>query len=544
MFESEIVKYEPSEPQYLINERQRQVRVCAYCRVSSEKGEQANSLESQVRFFESYFERHPNFVSVGIFADEGISGTQLSRRDSFLEMLSLARRGGVELILTKEVSRFSRNLLDTLKIVDELRRIGVYIYFISDDINTQDLQHCGDLANIANAAESESRRTSKRVRWGQKEQMKRGVVFGRSRMLGYRIINGREFQTVEDEADTVKKIFEHFCRGVSRSEIARILNRSGSHYYKNGWNTTNVTRILTNEKYAGDLTLGKSYTPDMLTHKKKQNRGESFMIIHKNHHASAAIVVREMWDKAQELLGRGHAEPFAPARVPSELHARRYCFSGRIFCGECGAKYISYSKKQRQGIYHAWVCQSRHTGVGCESQNLNDKVIRAALIHIISEIIRGEEDALISSTYEIINNKRARNDGTEKTMQIIERIKSKSAKLADKYISGEIDGESYRILKEQYAAAKAAAEKRLEALSKPQMPSVSDFETWVREILAFQIETASEEIFARLLKRAVVHRGNALELYLSFCNRPIFLRYETKGKGKSYAVDISATKPN
>ncbi len=549
MYEGEVIKYEPSEPKYLIYERDRQVRVCAYCRVSSEKGEQASSLESQLRFFEGYFQRHPSFVNIGIFSDRGISGTSLSRRDGFLKMLSLARGGEVELILTKEVSRFSRNLLDTLKIVDELRRIGVYVYFISDDINTQDLQHCGDLANIANAAESESRRTSKRVRWGQKEQMKRGVVFGRSRMLGYKIVREGErqvFEIVESEAQIVKKIFHLFCRGVPRSEIARILTKDGYFYYKSGWSVTNITRILTNEKYAGDLTLGKSYTPDMLTHKKKYNRGQSFMVTHKDHHADAAIVERELWDKTQALLGRGQAEPFAPTPLPSELHTRRFCFSGRIFCGECGAKYISYTKKQKTGVYHAWVCHSKHAGNRCKAQNLNDRVIKAALKYIVLKLISESEDRIITAVCERVGRMQseyAKSESTEKLRREIEGVKSKTIALTDKYISGEIDGDSYRILKERYASVKATAEERLITLSKPENSLLLDFRERVGQILTLEDEGVCEQLFGRILKKAVVHRDNKLELYFSFCRSAVYLKYTTKGKGKSYRPEFEMIDP-
>ena len=215
----------------LVSEDSLPHNVCAYCRVSTDERDQRNSLVSQQKFFETYFNRHPNWNNVRIFADEGLSGTSLEKRDQFNEMLALARVGGVDLILTKEVSRFSRNVQDLLNIVEELRDRGIYIWFLADDINTESNDYRERLIQVATNAEQESLRTSRRVRWGQQQQMERGRVFGRKEMFGYNIVtddmNQQHFVIIPEEAEIVKKIFHWFSMGDGTYTIAKRLQQMG-----------------------------------------------------------------------------------------------------------------------------------------------------------------------------------------------------------------------------------------------------------------------------------------------------------------------------
>ena len=252
------------------------LRVCAYCRVSTDKTDQWNSLEAQKKFFEVEFERNPNWVNCGIYADEGISGTTLEKRDAFNDMLTVARAGEIDLIVTKEVSRFSRNLVDTITIVDELAKKGVFVLFLADRINTAISEERDRLDQLALYAQQESKRTSQRVRWGHQRCMERGVIFGRKDLYGYeikRIGKGPQFfEIIEDEAEIVRKIFGWYDQGDGTHVIAKRLEQMGiKSKYQNGWSNTVILRILRQEKYVGDLAQGKTYTPDPMSHKKKYN---------------------------------------------------------------------------------------------------------------------------------------------------------------------------------------------------------------------------------------------------------------------------------
>ena len=277
-----------------------QLRVAAYCRVSTDSRDQANSFASQQTFFRSYIEKHREWTLCGIFADSGASGTSTSKRPEFLRLMEHAQQGAVDLIITKEISRFARNTLDSIYYTRTLRRLGVGVIFLSDGINTLEGDAELRLAILSSLAQEESRRTSERGKWGQRRRMEQGVVFGRS-MLGYDVRGG--VMTVNPEgAEVVRRIFSKFLdegKGVWR--IARELDEEGVRPMRaEKWNRSVVLRILRNEKYCGDLVQQKTCTPDFLTHEKKANHGQEEFVILRGHHEP--IISRERFERANTLL--------------------------------------------------------------------------------------------------------------------------------------------------------------------------------------------------------------------------------------------------
>ena len=249
------------------------LRVAAYCRVSTDGDDQANSFESQQRYFRAYIAQQPHWELAGIFADEGLSGTSTKKRLAFQRMIACARAGTLDLIVTKEISRFARNTLDSIYYTRELKRLGVGVLFLSDNLCTLDGDAELRLAILSSIAQEESRRTSERVKWGQKRRMEQGVVFGRD-LLGYDVRGGALYVN-EAGARTVREIF-HKCvdEGKGAHTIARELNEAGIPAARGGaWRSSVILRILRNEKYCGDLVQKKTYTPDYLTHEKKYNHG-------------------------------------------------------------------------------------------------------------------------------------------------------------------------------------------------------------------------------------------------------------------------------
>ncbi len=244
-------------------------RVAAYCRVSTDQEDQINSLESQQRYFRQYIQNHQDWELFAVFADEGLSGTNTKKRKAFHRMIDCARNGKLDLIITKEISRFARNTLDSIAYTRELKRLGVGVIFMNDNINTLDGDAELRLAILASIAQEESRRTSQRVKWGQKRRMEQGVVFGRS-MLGYDVKNGN--LTINPEgAEVVRLIFRKYVwEGKGTHVIARELLEAGIHPMRSErWSNTVILRLLRNEKYCGDLVKKKTYTPDYLSHDKK-----------------------------------------------------------------------------------------------------------------------------------------------------------------------------------------------------------------------------------------------------------------------------------
>lgn len=271
------------------------LRVAAYCRVSTDKDDQANSLVSQRSYFAEYITNHTDWELKGVFYDEGISGTQTLKRAGFNQMIQDAMFGEFDLILTKEVCRFARNTVDTLSYTRKLKEAGVGVIFTIDNIDTRDSDGELRLTIMASIAQEESRKTSERVKWGQQRRMEQGCVFGRD-LLGYTVNKGI-LSINEEEVPIVRAIFHKYTNeGKGTHVIARELLEEGMRPKRMSlWSNVVILRVLRNEKYVGDLCQKKTYTPDYLTHAKKYNRGQEDMVYISNHHE--AIIDRDLWNR-------------------------------------------------------------------------------------------------------------------------------------------------------------------------------------------------------------------------------------------------------
>lgn len=342
------------------------IYVAAYCRVSTEREDQTNSFESQQRYFREYIRRTDGFELYQIYAEEGISGTSTKKRKAFNRMIEDAREGKFQMILTKEISRFARNTLDSIYYTRELKRHGVGVFFLNDNINTLDPDAELRLTILSSIAQEESRRTSERVKWGQKRRMEQGVVFGSS-MLGYDVQNGQIYRN-EEGAKVVCRIYDKFLlEGKGTYVIAKELQEEGILPLRaKRWSSSVILRILRNEKYCGDLVQKKTYTPDYLTHEKRYNYGEEEYVIVQNHHAP--IVDREIFNQVQVIL-----DSRAKKIASKERESSRYAFSGKILCGGCGKYYIARARIRKDGsTYLVWRCYHRETDV--EESNESEKV--------------------------------------------------------------------------------------------------------------------------------------------------------------------------
>ena len=333
------------------------MKVAIYCRVSTDKEDQANSFAAQQQYFRRYIEEHAQWELYEIYADEGVTGTSTKKRTQFNRMMRDAYEGKFHLVITKEVSRFSRNILDTISYTRELRAMGIGVIFANDGIHT--LQPEGEmlLSFLASLAQEESRRTSCRVVWGQTRRMEKGVVFGQS-LLGYDVKDGN-LTINESGAEIVRLIFQKYAvEQVSTSEIARYLREKGYRTLRNSnkWQASTVIKILKNEKYVGDLVQKKTYTPDFLSHEKRTNRGEVPFVTIENHHAP--IISREVWNMTQLRLNRNNKH------VPGkDGHSNRYAFSGKIQCGQCGNRFVGRFRYRKDGTkIRRWRCSAAGNG--------------------------------------------------------------------------------------------------------------------------------------------------------------------------------------
>ncbi len=468
--------------------------VAAYCRVSTDREDQSNSFESQKRFFRTYIEQNPEWLLYEIYADEGITGTNVKKREAFKRMIADAKDGKFELILTKEISRFARNILDSISYTRALKRWGVGVYFLNDHIDTRDGDAELRLAILSSIAQEESRRTSERVKWGQKRRMEEGVVFGHS-LLGYDVKGGKLYIN-EDGAKTVRWIFDAFTEeGLGASAIAKALEKRGIKPKKAEiWSPSVMIRILKNEKYCGDLIQKKTRTPDYLSHEKKYNHGEEDFVVLRNHHE--AIISRAQYERAQLLLEKRSEERIF------QKQSERYPFSGKIRCGICGKHLLARVQERKNGTYHLWRCAGSH--VSC-SVNNDDvfSMMRCILKRYEAEFENAKESVLkkISAFIEV------HEEAPQKT--------SAAQRLLELYLIGEISKEKYFSLKPKFYDGISQMSVIRETLD-----MAFENEIFFRELLAcVTVYDTDCEIRLRALKEVFVFRflpkGNRRQIDLN-----------------------------
>ena len=496
------------------------MKVASYCRVSTDKEDQANSFEAQQRYFQEYIARNPHWELYAIYADEGTSGTSTRKRAQFNRMIQDAHAGKFQLILTKEVSRFSRNIVDTLSYTRELKRIGVAVEFVTDHINTMDGDGELRLSIMATMAQDESRKTSSRVVWGQTRQMEKGVVFGRS-LLGYDVKDGK--LSIEPEgAEIVRLIFQKYAvEQVGTAEIARFLNREGYRTYHGGkWKSGAIIKILKNEKYVGDLVQKKTYTPDYLTHEKRTNRGQVPQIRIENHHVP--IISREVWHLARKRLKQNNKHG-----AGENGHSNRYVFSGKIKCALCGASFVGRMRTLGDGTrVRRWSCGTavREGTDGCQIGKLvrDDDAMRMLKLAIRSLPMDAKPimDNVTALALEAI---RAGNSGTrddpERLRFELDRLQRKKEAVLDHYISGDILKEDMEAMKSRYENQIKSYGEQLEK-AQAQQGDADDtvllkqkIQAEISALLDYQVE--SEMLSKTLLKDLTVFPDKHLELRLN-----------------------------
>lgn len=500
-------------------------RVAAYCRVSTDNEDQANSFESQQRYFRQYIERNPDWELYAIFADEGISGTNTKKRKEFNRMIECAKNGDFDLIITKEISRFARNTLDSIFYTRDLKKHGVGVIFLNDNINTLDGDAELRLAIMSSIAQEESRKTSERVKWGQKRQMEQGVVFGRS-MLGYDVKDGK--MTINEEgAKIVRLIFHKFVdEGKGTHVIARELREEGIEPMRvKEWQNTVILRVIRNEKYCGDLVQKKTFTPDFLSHEKKYNRGQEEFVIIKDHHEP--IISRELFDKANRILDAKSLSQEGKAK-----HSNRYPFSGKIKCGRCGASYVARYKTRKGGSrYKAWRCyEAANHGrphidkagnqVGCSGESIRNEDAIYLLYLVCRELKINRQKVVdnLTKTIDAVMQIDLTGTSTSALSEKIEEAKKKRTGLIDLYTSGDIDKSEFTALRAKYdediEKLKSMAEgiEQQQTMILKQKELMEDIKNAINELInGIQYE---DEYYTQILDKMVINDKNHIDVYL------------------------------
>jgi DNA invertase Pin-like site-specific DNA recombinase len=504
------------------------MRVAAYCRVSTDTSDQANSLASQQLYFKEYIERNPMWELYDIYVDEGITGTSTKKRKAFNRMMADAQLKKFDYIITKEISRFARNTLDSIYYTRKLKEYGIGVIFANDNLFTLDPDAELRLTIMASIAQEESRKTSERVKWGQKRRMEQGVVFGRD-MVGYDVRYGKLFINPEG-AKVVQQVFHKYTiEHKGTTTIARELNEAGVPTFTNSnWTNTVILRMLRNEKYCGDLVQKKTITPNYLTHEKKYNHGEEELVIIRDHHEP--IISRELFELTKKEMKRR-----APSKEQKSKLGNRYCFSGKIVCAECDSSYVFHNKKLSSGKrYKYWECYQKRiygkkkhidetTGkeVGCESVQVGHDNLKELMECVVSTLNLNQKKYLkmlekqISETLDTTQNT-SYDEQRELCDKKVERRKSLVDLYLDKCISKDefkqmsasLDSE---IAKLQETLKNSGSNYHIDEKSKQQ--AVSECVAFAKNILANNGN--DDEFIRQLLDKMTIDKNRNITIKLN-----------------------------
>ncbi len=338
-------------------------RVAAYCRVSTDREEQEHSFETQKAMYTEMIMMKPTWQMAGIYADEGITGTVAKKRPGFMKMIEDCRKGKIDMIVTKSVSRFSRNNLDCLMYVRELKQLGIPIIFEKEGINTIQVSSELLLTLFGALSQAESESISMNVKLGIRQSLKNGNVrFSYKTFLGYRKGVDGQPEIVPEQADIVRRIYNDFLAGATYLEIAKRLTEENVPTMGGGnrWFSERIKSILKNEKYKGDALLQKTYITDPISKRVKKNNGELPMYYVENSHP--AIIERRIFDRVQEEIARrAGKKKVKQTGTKTELgrYSGKYALTELLYCGECGTPYrrCTWSRDGKKKI--VWRCVSR-----------------------------------------------------------------------------------------------------------------------------------------------------------------------------------------
>ena len=437
-------------------------KVAAYARVSTDSDEQYTSYDAQVTYYTNFIKGKPNWEFVKVYADEGISGTSTKRRDEFKEMIESALNGKIDLIITKSISRFARNTLDTISITRQLKAKGIEVYFEKENLWSLDDKTEFLLTIMASIAQEESRSISQNITIGKRWGMKEGKVsFAYKNFLGYKKVDGK-IVIDEAQAETVRLIYMMFLKeGKTCTGIAEFLKSKGITTPSGkscNWTKNTVYSILTNEKYKGDALLQKKYTADYLEHRVVPNNGELPQYYVENNHP--AIIEREVWEMVQtEMMRRS---------MLGAAYSGNSIFASKLICGDCGKpygkkKWHSTSKYARE-IYR---CNAKYNKgqTQCQTPNLTEEDIKSKFMEAYNFVMCDKkqviEDTLV--VIELLTDTTDLDTEIAKLQEKIERISSDVSLMVRENARTQQDqikfAARYEELTKEYETQKAALEK-------------------------------------------------------------------------------------
>ena len=439
-----------------------QLKVAYYGRVSTDKDDQLNSLENQQNYFEDMIKENKNWIFTRGYIDEGISGTAVKNRDSFLKMIEDATLGKIDLILTKEISRFSRNTVDSIKYTEYLLKQGVIVYFLSDNLNTIQEDAEFRLTIMSSMAQDEVRKLSERVKFGINRMIKDRKLIG-GNLTGYYKKDGR-YEINPNEAPMIKYLFTTYASGsIGLKKIGEELaemgyvNSKGKPYCQ-----TTLAKMLSNPRYKGYYTAKLSEVEDYKTHKKKKLPKED-NIIEKDDRIPP-IVSEELWDKANLLHEKRKKLPSRHV-LNSEEHIKKYKYSAKLFCKDCNSIFIRSGGSNR-ALNPTWACRTyKVDGVSkCESPIIKESYLDKIFVDVFTDFIKHKKDYLgqVLSEYKNIVKNFTTDIDTEDINRKIDQIEKQKDKLLDLSLKGIIDDFEFKKRNDKFNQELFALQKQID----------------------------------------------------------------------------------
>ena len=490
------------------------LRVTFYARVSTDKEEQQSSLENQVRYYRDFIRRNESWRYVEGYVDEGISGAETGKRESFLRMIRDGEAGLFDFIVTKEISRFSRSTLDSILYTRRLLDCGVGVLFQNDGINTLDGDSEFRLVIMAGVAQDELRKLSERLKFGFRESIRRGRVLGNDRLWGYEKRDG-VLTVKEGEAALVRRVFRLYAEGeLGIRRLSRRLYDEGYRGRDGGPLSTSTLRsILKNPKYKGWYCGGKSFSADYRT-KKKEPIPEEAWVCYPSPDVPA-VVSEELWDRANAIYRlrsrKGRAEPPPPGRYP---------YSGKVICGVHGESCHRRKLQSAAGEAESWSCRVyREKGrAGCSLPSVRSRELDAAVTELLRRCC--DREALISAALRILSAAGERGEAARGEERELKALRARRERLLELRLEGAVTPEEFRqrheALAERISAAERAREVRREE-EKENAPSggTEQLREELERELSFE-KSVHTEVAAALLERVTILPDSAgRELHLS-----------------------------
>ena len=479
------------------------LRVAAYCRVSTDSDEQATSYEAQIEHYTEFIQKNPEWTLAGIYADDGITGTNTKKREEFNRMIADCNAGNIDMVITKSISRFARNTLDCLKYIRQLKEKNIPVYFEKENINSMDSKGEVLLTIMASLAQQESQSLSQNVKLGIQYRYQQGKVqVNHNRFLGYDKDDEGNLVINPEQAEIVKRIYREYLEGYSMDKIAAGLERDGilTGAGKQKWHTSTINKILRNEKYIGDALLQKTYTTDFLTKKRIKNNGTVPQYYVEGNHP--AIIPKHLYMQVQEELVRRRL-------VTTDKNGKRHSyscnhlFSQIIFCGECGEMFrrIHWNNHGCKSI--VWRCISRleNTGHACKARTVNEQVLQEIVVKAINTMLADKVSYLSVLQENITAVIKASSAASEAA------IDQRLAELQKELISKANSKEAYdNIADEIYRLRELKHQSEVEGVTRDEhIRRISELHDFISQHPTAELPEFDEPLIKRLLQKITVY---------------------------------------